>query len=132
MLKPFHHTDQPKWLYVIRYFILYFSAPFLLVFVPFFLILGIYFITLRRTTPELKYYSNELGQHNFDPNSIFWFIQISDTHFSNSQAKNYEDFDKLLPNSSLYLIYNCGHAAMMEHPDEFNVLMHDWLKKTHL
>ena len=42
------------------------------------------------------------------------------------------EFDKLLPNSSLYWIDKCGHAAMMEHPDEFNTLMHDWLKKTHL
>jgi pimeloyl-ACP methyl ester carboxylesterase len=40
-----------------------------------------------------------------------------------------EEFHKLLPNSSLYWIDKCGHAAMMEHPDEFNHLMHDWLKK---
>lgn len=41
-----------------------------------------------------------------------------------------EEFHKLLPNSSLYWIDKCGHAAMMEHPEEFNHLMHDWLKKT--
>jgi pimeloyl-ACP methyl ester carboxylesterase len=42
------------------------------------------------------------------------------------------EFDKLLPNSSLYWIDKCGHAAMMEHPDEFNELLFDWLQKTHL
>jgi pimeloyl-ACP methyl ester carboxylesterase len=40
-----------------------------------------------------------------------------------------EEFHKLLPNSALYWIDKCGHAAMMEHPDEFNRLMHEWLKK---
>lgn len=43
-----------------------------------------------------------------------------------------EEFDKLLPNSSLYWIEKCGHAAMMEHPDEFNRLMYEWLKKSGL
>lgn len=42
-----------------------------------------------------------------------------------------EEFHKLLPNSALYWIDKCGHAAMMEHPDEFNELMMDWLQKTH-
>jgi pimeloyl-ACP methyl ester carboxylesterase len=42
------------------------------------------------------------------------------------------DFDKLLPNSTLYWIDKCGHAAMMEHPDEFNRLMEEWLTKTGL
>jgi hypothetical protein len=39
------------------------------------------------------------------------------------------EFNKLLPNSTLYWIDNCGHAAMMEHPDEFNRLLEEWLKK---
>ena len=43
-----------------------------------------------------------------------------------------EEFHKLLPNSSLYWIDKCGHAAMMEHPDEFNVFMHQWLKEQKL
>ena len=42
------------------------------------------------------------------------------------------EFDKLLPNSSLYWIDKCGHAAMMEHPDEFNLLLENWLKKVNL
>jgi pimeloyl-ACP methyl ester carboxylesterase len=38
------------------------------------------------------------------------------------------EFNKLPPNS-LYWIDNCGHAAMMEHPDEFNRLLEEWLVK---
>ncbi len=37
------------------------------------------------------------------------------------------DFDKLLPDSDLFWIDKCGHAAMMEHPDEFNTILHGWL-----
>lgn len=43
-----------------------------------------------------------------------------------------EDFHKLLPNSSLYWVDKCGHAAMMEHPDTFNDHVHDWLVKEKL
>jgi len=42
------------------------------------------------------------------------------------------EFDKLLPNSDLYWIDKCGHAAMMEHPDEFNRLLLEWLQKSKL
>ena len=38
-----------------------------------------------------------------------------------------EEFNRLLPNSTLYWIYKCGHAPMMEHPDSFNTLMDTWL-----
>lgn len=43
-----------------------------------------------------------------------------------------EEFHKLLPHSSLYWIDKCGHAAMMERPEEFNELMYGWLKESHL
>lgn len=39
-----------------------------------------------------------------------------------------EDFNKLLPDSDLYWIDECGHAAMMEKPDEFNSILHGWLQ----
>lgn len=42
------------------------------------------------------------------------------------------EFNELLPDSDLFWIDQCGHAAMMEHPDEFNVILHDWLKKRNL
>lgn len=38
-----------------------------------------------------------------------------------------EEFNKLLPNSELYWIEKCGHAAMMEHPDQFNEILNNWL-----
>ncbi|MGV7107076.1 alpha/beta fold hydrolase [Flavobacterium sp. U410] len=40
-----------------------------------------------------------------------------------------EEFNQLLPNSELFWIDKCGHAAMMEHPDEFNNLLFGWLQK---
>lgn len=40
-----------------------------------------------------------------------------------------EEFHRLLPDSDLYWIDKCGHAAMMEHPDEFNELFYNWLQK---
>lgn len=40
-----------------------------------------------------------------------------------------EDFHKLLPNSELFWIDNCGHAAMMEQPHEFNNILENWLNK---
>ena len=43
-----------------------------------------------------------------------------------------EEFDKLLPNSELLWIDKCGHAAMMEHPEEFNKILFDWLQKKNL
>lgn len=39
-----------------------------------------------------------------------------------------EDFHKLLPDSNLFWIDKCGHAAMMEHPEEFNKILEAWLK----
>lgn len=39
------------------------------------------------------------------------------------------DMDKFLPNSNLYWIEECGHAAMMEKPDEFNEILYKWLQK---
>lgn len=38
------------------------------------------------------------------------------------------EFDELLPDSELFWIDKCGHAAMMEHPKEFNKLLENWLK----
>ena len=36
------------------------------------------------------------------------------------------DFHKLLPDSDLFWIDNCGHAAMMEKPEEFNQILEAW------
>ncbi|WP_136480062.1 alpha/beta fold hydrolase [Cognatitamlana onchidii] len=40
-----------------------------------------------------------------------------------------EEFNELLPDSELFWLDKCGHAAMMEHPDEFNTIMDTWLQK---
>lgn len=39
-----------------------------------------------------------------------------------------DEFNTLLPDSNLYWIEKCGHAPMMEHPEEFNEILHQWLK----
>jgi pimeloyl-ACP methyl ester carboxylesterase len=33
----------------------------------------------------------------------------------------------LLPNSELFWIDKCGHAPMMEQPEEFNIILDKWL-----
>jgi 2-hydroxy-6-oxonona-2,4-dienedioate hydrolase len=40
-----------------------------------------------------------------------------------------KEFQKLIPNSELHFIDKCGHAPMMEVPDEFNAILHKFLKK---
>jgi pimeloyl-ACP methyl ester carboxylesterase len=37
-----------------------------------------------------------------------------------------EDFNRLLPDSELFWIDQCGHAAMMEKPEEFNNILYTW------
>lgn len=40
-----------------------------------------------------------------------------------------EEFHELLPDSDLFWIEKCGHAPMMEHPEEFNTILEAWLEK---
>ena len=40
-----------------------------------------------------------------------------------------KDFHKLIPNSELHFIDLCGHAPMMERPEEFNGILHKFLRK---
>ena len=40
-----------------------------------------------------------------------------------------KEFHKLIPNSELHFVNECGHAPMMEKPDEFNAILHKFLKK---
>jgi 2-hydroxy-6-oxonona-2,4-dienedioate hydrolase len=39
------------------------------------------------------------------------------------------EFNKLIPNSELHFIDKCGHAPMMEVPEEFNAILLKFLKK---
>ena len=40
-----------------------------------------------------------------------------------------KEFNKLIPNSEIHFVDKCGHAPMMEVPDEFNAILHKFLKK---
>lgn len=40
-----------------------------------------------------------------------------------------EEFRKLIPNSELHFIDKCGHAPMMERPEEFNTILLKFLRK---
>lgn len=40
-----------------------------------------------------------------------------------------ELFHELLPDSDLFWMKKCGHAPMMEHPEEFNTILDAWLTK---
>lgn len=41
------------------------------------------------------------------------------------------EFNRLMPNSELSFIDECGHAPMMEHPEEFNKILEQFLEKPH-
>ncbi|WP_273567854.1 alpha/beta fold hydrolase [Maribacter halichondriae] len=40
-----------------------------------------------------------------------------------------ELFHELLPDSNLFWVEKCGHAPMMEHPQEFNSILDAWLEE---
>ncbi len=40
-----------------------------------------------------------------------------------------KEFNKLIPNSELHFVDKCGHAPMMEVPEEFNVILGQFLAK---
>ncbi len=40
-----------------------------------------------------------------------------------------QEFHQLLPDSELFWIPKCGHAPMMEHPEDFNRILESWLQK---
>src|SRR5215218_8730453 len=40
-----------------------------------------------------------------------------------------KEFNKLIPNSELHFIDKCGHAPMMERPQEFNIILDNFLTK---
>lgn len=40
-----------------------------------------------------------------------------------------DEFHKFFPDSDLFWLDKCGHAPMMEHPQEFNQILDAWLEK---
>ena len=61
------------------------------------------------------------------PTCIIWGKQDNVT-----PAEVAEDFHKLLPDSNLFWIDKCGHAAMMELPDTFNEILDSWFTKRNI
>ena len=49
-----------------------------------------------------------------------------------SQYAQVKTDSKLLPDSDLFWIDKCGHAAMMEKPEEFNEILYKWLSKRNI
>ncbi|UNZ00439.1 alpha/beta hydrolase [Zhouia spongiae] len=62
--------------------------------------------------------------HMLTPTCIIWGKQDNVT-----PPNVAEEFHTLLPDSDLYWIDKCGHAPMMEHPDDFNNILEHWLEK---
>ncbi|MEJ4087657.1 alpha/beta hydrolase [Galbibacter orientalis] len=65
--------------------------------------------------------------HMHTPTCIIWGENDSVT--PPNVAK---EFHELLPDSDLFWIKKCGHAPMMEHPNDFNAILDEWLKKRSL
>jgi pimeloyl-ACP methyl ester carboxylesterase len=55
------------------------------------------------------------------PTAIIWGSEDSVTPPSVA-----DEFNELLPDSNLYWIKSCGHAPMMEHPNQFNQILEEW------
>ena len=64
--------------------------------------------------------SKELPKMN-TPTAIIWGAEDRVT-----PPNVAEEFSQLLPDSNLYWIKKCGHAPMMEHPDQFNQILKNW------
>ncbi|MGX1928956.1 alpha/beta fold hydrolase [Flagellimonas sp. 2504JD4-2] len=62
--------------------------------------------------------------HMKTPTCIIW--GENDTVTPPNVAK---EFHELLPDSDLFWIEKCGHAPMMEHPDDFNKILESWLNQ---
>lgn len=65
--------------------------------------------------------AKELPKMN-TPTAIIWGKQDSVT-----PPNVAEEFESLLPDADLYWIDKCGHAPMMEHPEQFNSILEEWL-----
>ncbi len=60
--------------------------------------------------------------HMHTPTCIIWGENDSVT-----PPKVAKEFHELLPDADLFWIKECGHAPMMEHPNEFNEVLEKWL-----
>ena len=60
----------------------------------------------------------------FQPTCLIWGLNDAIT-----PPEVAHDFNKLIPNSELHFIDQCGHAPMMEVPDAFNRILLSFLQK---
>jgi pimeloyl-ACP methyl ester carboxylesterase len=67
--------------------------------------------------------ANDLPKLNI-PTALIWG---EDDKVTPPEVAN--EFHKLLPDSTLYWVKKCGHAPMMEHPDEFNTIVEKWFSE---
>jgi 2-hydroxy-6-oxonona-2,4-dienedioate hydrolase len=67
--------------------------------------------------------ANDLPKLNI-PTALIWG---EDDKVTPPEVAN--EFHKLLPDSTLYWVKKCGHAPMMEYPDEFNTIVEKWFSE---
>ena len=85
----------------------------------------------RDSTVRLLAFAKSAIRHNMAadlpkmklPSCLIWgkFDKVTPPHVA-------EEFNSLLPNSSLYWVDNCGHAPMWENPEEFSKIAMKWLQ----
>lgn len=66
---------------------------------------------------------NDVGQISV-PTLLIWGLNDNIT-----PPRVAHEFDSLIPNTELHFIDKCGHAPMMEQPDQFNRIVSDFLLK---
>ena len=85
----------------------------------------------RESTIRLLAFAKSAIRHNMAkdlpkmnlPACLIWgkYDKVTPPHVA-------EEFNTLLPNSSLFWVDKCGHAPMWEHPKEFSKIVSKWLK----
>lgn len=80
--------------------------------------------TLAIAKSAIRHNMSKDRPHMHTPTCIIWGENDSVT--PPNVAK---EFHELLPDSDLFWINECGHAPMMEHPNEFNEVLEKWLEK---
>lgn len=66
---------------------------------------------------------NDVGQISV-PSLLIWGLNDNIT-----PPRVAHEFDSLIPNTELHFIDKCGHAPMMEQPEQFNRIVSDFLLK---
>ena len=81
---------------------------------------------------RILYFARSAIKHNLKddlPNILIPTCLVWGENDSITPPEVAKDFNKLIPNSELKWIAKCGHAPMMERPEEFNELVREWLDR---